>query len=93
VNCDEEEPAIATVTVVGETCLGAANDQISLASRALAKIAGAEMLTIEFGGSAASPVFLRARPYVDLGAPLIEAAVLRRFGISDAEPRQAREAS
>jgi hypothetical protein len=81
------------VTVVGETCLGAANAELALASRALAKMAAAEMLTVEFGGLPVSPAFLRARPHVDLSAPLVEAAVLRRFGISDSEPCQALEAT
>jgi hypothetical protein len=88
--CDnEEEAAVAAVTVVGEACLGTASAQLVLAARTLAKMACAEMLTVEYAGSPASPAFVRARPHVDLNDPLVEAAVLRRFGIADGAPGEA----
>jgi hypothetical protein len=76
-----EEQALLTVAVVGDACFGAGGERLADGCRALAKRAEAEMLTVDFGGSAQSPLFLRARPHVDLGDPRIATAVLRRFGI------------
>ncbi len=78
----EEERALFTVAVVNDSCFGPEDERLARGCRALAKHAGAEMLTVELGGSVQSPLFLRARPHVELGDPRIEAAVLRRFGIA-----------
>ncbi len=76
-----EEPvaAVSTVTVVGDTCIG--GPQLEGAARAVARMAGAEMLTAEFDGTSPSAALLRAHPHVDLGNPLVAEAVLRRFGL------------
>jgi hypothetical protein len=80
-NPDKPEAAAATVSLAGETCIGAPNASLEATSRALGTFAGAEMLTVEFDGSAPSAAVLRAYPWVDPGNPRIEAALLRRFGV------------
>jgi hypothetical protein len=78
----EEEPPRATVTVVGDACVGAPNPVLSAVARAVAKAAGAALLTVEFDDPGPHGTVLRASPLVDLGDPLVEAAVLRLFGVA-----------
>jgi len=80
----EEEPPRATATVVGDTCIGAPNPVLSAAARAVAKAAGAALLTVEFDDPGPDGTVLRARPLVDLSDPLVEEAVLRLFRMTDA---------
>jgi hypothetical protein len=80
----EEEPPRATATVVGDACIGAPNPVLSAAARAVAKAAGAALLTVEFDDPGPYGTVLRARPLVDLSDPLVEEAVLRLFGMADA---------
>jgi len=84
----EEQPPRATATVVGDACIGAPNPVLSAAARAVAKAAGAALLTVEFDDPGPYGTVLRASPLVDLDDPLVEAAVLRLFGMSD--PQRAR---
>jgi hypothetical protein len=85
---DDAAAAVASVTIVGETCIGAPNASLEVASRALAEMAGAEMLTVEFDGSAPTSAVLRADPRVNPDDPLIELALLRRFGVMPRPLRQ-----
>jgi hypothetical protein len=81
----EDERGGATVTVIGEVCIGARNPALSAAARAMAMAAGVELLTVEFDDPSPTGAVLRARPLVDLSDPLVEAAVLGLFGIADTE--------
>jgi hypothetical protein len=81
---DDGEPGGATVTVVGEVCIGAPNSALAAAAGAMAKASGAELLTVEFAHPRPTAPLLRAHPLVDLSDPLVESALLRSFGITGA---------
>jgi hypothetical protein len=81
----EDERGGTKATVVGEVCIGASSLAHSAAVRAMAVAAGAELLTVEFDNPGPAGAVLRARPVVDLGDPLVEAAVLGLFGIDDTQ--------
>lgn len=86
----EAETCRAAVTVIGEVCIGAADDALAVASRTIARAAGTELLRVEFDTSGPTGTVLRACPLVDLNDPLVEAAVLRLFGVPGAGRRDER---
>jgi hypothetical protein len=58
-----------TVTVVGERCIGQADDTIMTAAVRLARVADVEMLAVRFSGPEPGATFLGADPQPDLTSP------------------------
>lgn len=79
----EEEPAGAIVTIVGDSCIGAADAALAEGALALARAAGAELLAVAFDGPEAGAAVLRASPFVDLSDARIAAAAFALFDASD----------
>lgn len=59
-------PESTTVTVVGERCLGQADDAVLTGARRLARAANVETLTVRVSGPEPGATFLEAYPWPDL---------------------------
>jgi hypothetical protein len=71
----EREPG-RVIAVVGDNCVGTADPALHDAALALARAAGVIALAVTFRTGAGPPVFLRARPWVDIGDPAVADALL-----------------
>ena len=69
-------PTCFTVTVVGDRCLGPADDVLSTHARSLARAARADLLAVRFADTADGPEVLTADPFPDVSAPEVADAVL-----------------
>jgi hypothetical protein len=69
-------PPGITVTVVGDRCLGPADDVLFTHARRLARAARAGLLSVRFGETADGPELLAANPFPDVSAPEVADAVL-----------------
>lgn len=72
-------PAVAegaTVTIIGELCLGQADASIRTGARRLARAANFEMLTVRMSGPEPGATFLGADPWPELTSPETADALL-----------------
>lgn len=77
-----QEPATVTVTVVGERCLGDADEQLILQARRLAAVAGTDLLGVQFSGSDADARFVGVTTCPDIKDCCVDDAVLAHLGIT-----------
>lgn len=76
----------ATVTVVGDTCIGTEDATLAAAARSLAEAAGADLLGVELEHAGAGAAVLRAHLLPDLGDARVASAVLGLFGLPAERP-------
>lgn len=69
----------ATVNVVGDRCLGRADEKLAAQARRLAAEAGAELLAVEFSSPAADARFVGAYLGPDVSRPDVADALLENF--------------
>lgn len=69
-------PAVTTVTVIGERCLGKAHPAVLNGARRLAQASGVELLTVRISNPAADATFLGAEPWPDLSSQETADAVI-----------------
>lgn len=67
---------VDVVTVVGKSCAGPGDPARQGPALALARAAGVSALAVTFRAGAGPPVFLQARPWVDIDDPVIADALL-----------------
>jgi hypothetical protein len=74
----EAEPVTpnATVTVVGERCLGTANSVLAAQARRLARAARVDLLSVRFGGSEDELKLIGADAWPDTSSPEVADAIL-----------------
>lgn len=68
-----------TITVVGDRCLGRADNALCDQARRLANAAGVELLAVRFSSAATGSRFVAAHPWVDLTDPNVADALLQHF--------------
>ena len=81
-----------TVTIVGSECFGAVSPVLLRQSRALAKLAGVDLLAVQFAGPDPGSAFVRASLWPDIADERIAGAVLRYLQQAGNGTRRRREA-
>ncbi len=72
-------PGSATVNVIGDLCVGIADQSLGKSARALAEAAGVDLLRARFTSPAAGSAFLGADYWVDINDPEVSEAVWNYF--------------
>jgi hypothetical protein len=71
--------AAVVATVVGERCVGDVHHALAAHALALARVAGVDLLDVQFSGPESNAELIGANPWPDLGRPDVAHALLERL--------------